>query len=359
MKRIDELDRNMAVVTQLEDTDIQWFDVHDAPFSLHGFTEPQPKGEPFRRLPKDVAEATSDSVAHLAMCTAGGRVRFNTDSPYVAIHAELGDLCRMDHMPFTGIFGFDLYARINDQEQYVGTFRPPVNLENQSGYESKLILPEGAQEMTINFPLYNGIVRLFIGVKEGSRVSAPRPYAHPLPVVYYGSSITQGGCASRPGNSYQAMLTRMLDWDHINLGFSGSALAEDAVVEYMANLEMSAFVSDYDYNAPDAAHLRATHLKLYRAIREKHPDLPILMMSHPKRWNIDEPVERRAVVLDTYNTALSEGDQNVYFIDGETLFDGELADSCTVDNVHPNDLGFYRMARKLQTEFASIAAALE
>ena len=346
MKKIDELDLNMAVTTRLDDPEILWLDPHDAPFVLNGFTEPQPKGEPFRRLPKEVAEATSEGVAALALNTAGGRVRFKTDSPYVAIHAEMANICRMDHMAFTGIYGFDLYQRIDGTETYIGTFRPSVAMEQ--GYESRLMLRgKGTREITINFPLYNGVDRLFIGVKDGSSIAAPREYTHPIPVVYYGSSITQGGCASRPGNSYQAMITRMLDCDHINLGFSGNAKGEEAIVNYMASLQMSVFVCDYDHNAPTVEHLRATHLPLYRAIRKAQPTLPIILVTKPDHQFEEETKIRRQIILETYHTALAEGDKNIAFIDGATLFEGEMADSCTVDTCHPNDLGFYRMSRKI------------
>ena len=355
MKKIDELDLNMAVTTRLDDPEILWQDPHDAPFVLNGFTEPQSKGEPFRRLPKAVAEATSEGVAALALNTAGGRVRFRTDSPYVAIHAEMANICRMDHMAFTGIYGFDLYQRIDENETYIGTFRPSVGMEN--GYESKLMLRgEGAKEITINFPLYNGVDKLFIGVKEGSSIDAPRRYAHPVPVVYYGSSITQGGCASRPGNSYQAMITRALDCDHINLGFSGNAKGEEAIVNYMASLQMSVFVCDYDHNAPTVEHLKNTHLPLYRAIRKAQPNLPIILVTKPDHQFEEETEIRRQIILETYHTALAEGDKNIAFIDGATLFQGEMADSCTVDTCHPNDLGFYRMSRTLSVP---IAAALK
>lgn len=346
MKRIEEIDLNMAVTTCLNDPEVEWLDPHDAPFVLNGFAEPQPKGEPFRRLPKDVAEATNEGVASLALNTAGGRVRFKTDSPYVAVHAEMANICRMDHMAFTGIYGFDLYQHIDENEVYIGTFRPSVAMEH--GFESKLMLHgEGMKEITINFPLYNGVDRLFIGVKEGSEIAAPRQYAHPVPVVYYGSSITQGGCASRPGNSYQAMITRMLDCDHINLGFSGSARAEETIVNYMAGLTMSVFVCDYDHNAPTVEHLKKTHLPLYRAIRKAQPELPIILITKPDHQFEAETEERRKIILNTYNTAIAEGDTHIAFIDGATLFEGEMADSCTVDTCHPNDLGFYRMSRKI------------
>lgn len=352
MKKIDEIDRNMAVATRLEDSDVQWFDVHDAPISLHGFCAPQ-RGEPFRRLPDSVARGTSEDVAVLALHTAGGRARFATDSPWVAIHAEMAGAELMDHMPCTGVFGFDLYARTDGAETYCGTFRPGVGMRH--GYESKLPLPAGTNELTLHFPLYNRVDRLFVGIREGSRLMAARGYSRPLPVVYYGSSITQGGCASRPGNSYQAMISRMLDCDHINLGFSGSAKGEDAIVRYMAGLEMSAFVCDYDHNAPTAEHLRATHGKLFRTIRERQPLLPILLISHPDQRD-PATAERRAIIRETYERALAAGDRHVAFLDGAELFAGPQSDDCTVDGIHPNDLGFYRMARRIAPEIAALLA---
>ena len=132
MKNIEEIDRNMAVCTRVEDADVCWYDVRQEPFSLHGLYRPCAEG-PFRRLPEKVAHATNEGVEQLALNTAGGRVRFATDSPYVAIHAEMSNVCRMEHMAFTGIFGFDLYCRRDGEECFLGTFRPPVDLEG--GYE--------------------------------------------------------------------------------------------------------------------------------------------------------------------------------------------------------------------------------
>ena len=127
------------------------------------------------------------------------------------------------------------------------------------------------------------------------------------------------------------------------------------MVQYLAGLEMSIFVCDYDHNAPDAEYLKKTHLPLYRTIRAKQPELPIIFLSapnillDPKGW---EP--RRNVIRETYQTALAEGDKNVYFIDGAELFDGDDWDSCTVDGTHPNDLGFYRMAMRIKKEIARL-----
>ena len=357
MKNIAELDKNMAVMNRVDDPSVIWRSARENPLRLEGLYDPYAPG-PYRRLPESVAAATSEGVMQLSLNTAGGRVRFKTNSPYVAIHAEMQSVCRMDHMAFTGIFGFDLYVKCEGEWIYKNTFRPPVDLEG--GYESKILLPEGENEVMINFPLYNNVDELKIGLKDGSSLEAPCEYRHKGRVVYYGSSITQGGCASRPGNSYQAIISRMLDCDHINLGFSGNGRGEKAIVDYMARIpDMSVFVSDYDHNAPTPEHLQATHMPLYESIRARNPELPIIFVTRPDidvRVDAPEKIEQtakfRAIVRATYDHARANGDERVAFIDGSTLFDGPMRDSCTVDGCHPNDLGFWRMANVIGAEVA-------
>ena len=134
------------------------------------------------------------------------------------------------------------------------------------------------------------------------------------------------------------------DCDYINLGFSGNAKAEDEIIDYIAELDMSVFVYDYDHNAPEPEHLKRTHFALYEAIRNKNPELPYIMITHPSK-GINEPVNRRKIIMESYLKALDKGDKNVYYIDGDSLFAGYEYDSCTVDGCHPNDLGLYRMAQ--------------
>jgi hypothetical protein len=136
--------------------------------------------------------------------------------------------------------------------------------------------------------------------------------------------------------------------DFVNLGFSGSAKGELSMAEYIAGLDMSLSVYDYDHNAPDVEYLRATHQKMYDRIREKHPTIPYVMISRPDYFpNEKESIARRQVVVDTYHYAIGKGDQNVYYIDGASIFRGPFEDSCTVDGCHPNDLGFSKMAEAI------------
>ena len=338
MSGIEKIDRNFEVKTVLSDG-VYYFNCLEKPFRVYGLISSQ---DGFVRMPQDIADSVNNGVKGLNTNTAGGRVRFVTDSPEIYIRAQMRSIGKMPHFALTGSAGFDLYA----DSVYSGTFVPPFDIKN--GYESCLRLSgKREREITINFPLYSGVVSLEIGLCAGSLLSAPEDYKISCPVVYYGSSITQGGCASRPGNSYQSIISRRLGCDYINLGFSGSARGEDEIAEYIAGLEMSAFVYDYDHNAPTAEHLRSTHARMFGIIRDKNPKLPVIMLSRPHSRLTTEEKTRRDIIMQTYINARAAGDENVYFIDGGGIFNIFGGDSGSVDGCHPNDLGFMCMAHAL------------
>ena len=348
-------DKLMWFSADIKETDAIFHDVRHAPFELYGLykaqTEPQ-----FKRLPDEVGTGISDGIAYLYRNTAGGRVRFATDSPYLILRATMPKVHKFNHMTMVGGAGFDLYVDDPDTKgsQFIHAFKPPVTMTE--GYEDIYRGPADGKlrYYTINFPLYNDVNQVFLGLKEGSSLSAGLPYDREKPIVYYGSSITQGGCASRPGNAYEAMICRRLDRDYLNMGFSGSAKGEPAVAEYLATIPMSLFVCDYDHNAPTVEHLAATHYPFYEIIRAKNPDLPYLMISRHAARPSKDADNRRAVIRASYERARASGDKNVYFLDGSTCFPDEWRDSCTVDTCHPNDLGFYFMARTIGNAIAEI-----
>ncbi|MBR3893735.1 MAG: SGNH/GDSL hydrolase family protein [Clostridia bacterium] len=348
---ISKIDRNFALPGQIERDDVVWYDAAEAPFVIYGATQTNP----YARMPKEIAEKVNAGVAQLYANTAGVRARFCTDSPFVAIRAEWDAWTKFAHMTAVGVCGFDLYAVCDAThcQRYLHTFMPSSS-GSQNGFEGLMPVKGEMSDYVLNFPLYNNVDKLYIGVKEGSRFEAPMEYSNSLPAVFYGSSITQGGCASRPGNCYQNHLSRAFDIDYVNLGFSGSGRGEDTIIEYLAGLEMSAFVSDYDHNSPSPEHLEQTHEKLYRAVREKHPDVPYIMLSRPDYRGREEDDRRRAVIMKTYQNAIAAGDRNVYFVDGASIFAGDASDACTVDGTHPNDLGFYRFFKALQPIFEKI-----
>ncbi len=347
---IGEIDKNLKVETSLEVKDVVFYDSKKAPFDLYGAY----KGEldVFRRMPQAIADSVSRGVASLNHNTAGVRVRFSTDSDYIAIKCVMPSVARFPHMPMTGVSGFDLYETDNGMCTYIKTFVPPKDMTD--GYESIAWLNGGKKKryLEINFPLYNRVNELYIGVREGSYIGQGEKYKFEKPVLYYGSSTTQGGCASKPSNCYQAIISHDLDCDHINLGYSGSALGEKEIADYLGTIDASVFVCDYDANSPNAEHLRNTHLPLYKAYRAKRPDTPIIFVSRVacKNFYTKDLKERRQIILDTYNYARENGDENVAFIDGRTLFTGRYENVYSVDGAHPTDAGFLRMAEVIGRE---------
>ena len=340
---ISEIDKNLKVETTISKDDVVWYDARDSRFRLHGTLDDC--SDCYRRFPEEISSKVSEGVDILAKNTAGMRLRVRTDSPYIAIHVEWDIQCIFSHMPMSGTGGFDLY-RVNEDgsTSFVFMFMPPYPSPN--GYESVIETPFGMHDYIIGFPLYNDVTKLFIGLKEGASVCEPAEYTVKDPVIFYGSSITQGGCASRPGNAYQSMLSRALDFDFINLGFSGCCLAEDVMCEYLAGLKASCFVADYDHNAPNIEHLEKTHFKLYETVRKSNPSIPYVFMTKPDvrsayKGNFDYSLMRRQLILGNFNKAVSLGDNNVYFVDGYALYDEDETDSASVDTCHPNDLGFY------------------
>ena len=336
MTDISSIDSNFKVQTNLNVEDVRFYNALNAPFFVHGVFYENGK---FRRLPENVAKTVSNGVFSLHANTAGGRVRFKSDSPYVAINVKMSDIGKMPHFALTGSAGLDLYAN----NSYVSTFVVPFNVSD--GYESIIYFQsKEMREITINLPLYSSVNDLFIGISDRATLCSPEPYRFEKPIVYYGSSITQGGCASRPGMSYESIVSRRLNADYINLGFSGNAKGEDEIAEYISGLEMSCFVYDYDHNAPTVEHLQNTHARMFERIRKANPDVPIVMMSRPKFHLTKDEKMRLDVIKTTYNNAVKNGDKNVYLIEGEKLM--EMAgNEGTVDNCHPTDLGFASMAK--------------
>jgi len=347
---IAKIDQNMKLETSIDEADVVFCDVRQAPFEVYGLYDYQNQLN-FQRLPDEIAKATNEGVNYLYRNTAGGRVRFCTDSRYVAIHAEMPSVGHMDHMAMTGSSAFDLYLDDPESEETVfySSFRPSFGFND--GYERKVTFPDRRMRyITINFPSYSHVTNLYIGLQQDATLGGGMKYKNVLPVVYYGSSITQGGCSSRPGNAYQNVISQRMNMDFINLGFSGSGKGEDVIVDYMATLQMSAFVSDYDHNAPTVEHLQATHCKLYQKIRAAHPDIPYIMVSRPNFNHFTDDERRRDVIVDTFRYARENGDRNVYYIDGESMFRGPYANMCTVDGCHPTDVGFALMADSIGYE---------
>lgn len=315
----------------------------ESPIEICGIEVIDFENKNYWRLPDEETMLVSDYVRERSKTAGGGRVRFRTNAKELTLKMELHTLGVDPCMAVCASGGADVLLGSGINSRYAGLINP-WTYENKAP-ELKLKLDGSMQQVTINLPRNEKIAGVWISVEDEAEVLAPLPYSRPGKICFYGSSITEGGCCSRPGNAYTAVAARWLDTDYVNYGFSGNAKGEDAMADIICKRDFTAFIYDYDHNAPDAAHLEETHERFFKRIREAHPDMPVIMMSKPDfDSNPDIATARREVIRRTYTNAIAAGDRNVYFLDGETFFGALGRDMCTVDGCHPNDLGFYRMA---------------
>lgn len=370
---IGKFDRKMAPEAKAPESagepELEWHLPHAEPLRLAGFAWFEQDGL-YRRMPKAPAEPLPDAVDGLAHCTAGGQTAFRTDSPVVAVRVKLRAPANMDHMPATGQCGFDAYLQMQSEDgaparqRFVGVAR--FKTKDQE-YTAKLFTapeddeaaaPNGLRAFTLNFPLYQGVDEVHVGLAKGARVEAPAPWALPRPVVVYGTSITQGGCAARPGMAYTNILSRMLNVEFVNLGFSGSGKGEPEVARTIASIpDPQMLVLDYEANAMGTEKYGASLPVFVEILRAKHPTVPLLIVSRiqltsqqisaAKRADAEA---RRAFQQGLVDKRRAAGDRAIEFFDGLTLL-GDDWDECTVDGSHPTDLGFARMAYGLEPAF--------
>lgn len=322
---------------------LRFYDPRLEPFSIYGL-QGYEDGQPFRRMPWQIAHAVSRDVYSRHSQTSGGRVRFATDSDRITLDVRFPALEDRPMLTLHANSGFDLYIEENGKEVFYRGYEPAIDAVD--GYSCQVKLPNRKmRNITLYFPLYQDVSDLVIGLQEDAVVAAAPGYAIKKPLLFYGSSVTQGASASRPGMSFTAQIARRLNADFINLGFASSCLAEDTMLDYLATVKSSVYILDYDHNSPNAVYLEKTHYKAYKTYRDANPDTPIVLTTRPACYP-DEPevVARRVVVMATYTRALAEGDTRVYFVDGSSFFAVEDREDCTIDCTHPNDLGHYRMA---------------
>lgn len=337
--------------------DVLWHSPADAPFQVSGlawFTQERR----FRRFPVDPPYPLPEAVDYLANNPAGGQVRFRTDSRRVTVNVRLSGPAGMVHMPATGQCGIDCYVGDSGRYRFVGVTKYDVA---QAEYECLLLEAPTAsmREIVLNLPLYQGVDDLRIGLDPRATILPPPPYAKSSPLIVYGTSNTQGGCASRPGMLWTNILSRRLNREIINLGFSGSGKGEPDVARNIARIpNAGGFTLDYEGNA-GSQRLRETLLDFIAILRQAHPLAPILVLSVTpftreiyRQDLLEMRRQDRAFQRETVETLRRQGDHRIFFQDGFGL----LGEDCegTVDGVHPTDLGFLRQADALEPVFRDI-----
>ena len=354
----ERLDPNMTL--KKADADgILWFDPRDEPFGLTGF-EWIKEDTVFRRLPVHPDWEIREAVDQLANHTAGGQIRFRSDSKKILLRVELREISGMYHMPATGQSGFDLYVKDGAVQRYTKTTRFPADTIR---YQVELFNTDDKQlrDFTLNFPLYNGVNSVLVGIEDQSVLNAPPPFSHLGKIVIYGTSITQGGCVARPGMAYSNILSRKLDVQFVNLGFSGNGRGEPALAHLINQISGTSFIIlDYEANAGET--IFNTLNPFVTILRETHPETPILIMSMTRYASapVGSPADKTLMSRRDFQRNLVEekkiaGDKNIYFLDGSMVL-GDDYDECTVDGTHPTDLGSARIADALLSAIEDIMA---
>jgi len=344
-----KLDANMAL-KKVDGDGISWFDPKLAPFDLVGF-EWFEKDSIFRRLPLNPDWEIRPAVDKLANHTAGGQIRFKTNSKRVLVKVVLRQKSGMYHMPATGQSGFDLYMRSSNGHRYLKTTQFPhdtiqYQVKLYSATENKM------HGFILNFPLYNGVKSVLIGLDEGALLEPPLKFKVQGRIVIYGTSITQGGCVSRPGMLFSNILSRKLDAEFVNLGFSGNGRGEPELARLINQILDTKFII-LDYEANTSHTIKNSLAKFVDVLREKQPETPILIVSKIRYAREPEGSSNYKLLISNRNFQKElveerklKGDKNIYFLDGSTIL-GEDYLECTVDGVHPSDLGSYRIASAL------------
>ena len=319
------------------------FSYRDKPIAVHGVPFFEKTGK-LERLPEEVRKAVP-SLDGLGRRCPGARICFRTNSAKIHLKMTFKTLSWDIGMSIFDCQSANVMIGDRKSARFAG-------LLHADDYETMVCEREfekssEMEDVTIWLPRNEEIADFTISVEDDALVETPTPYKYP-PMLYYGSSITEGGCCCRVTNAYNAIISQHLDIDYYNLGFSGGAKGELEIADYINTIPMSIFVYDYDHNAPNVEHLENTHEVFFKRIREKNPELPVVILTKPDFDYDPQGAERRAVIYKTYENAVNSGDNNVYFIDGQTFFGDKDRHFCTCDCCHPNDLGFYRMAEKIE-----------
>ncbi|MDR2706362.1 MAG: SGNH/GDSL hydrolase family protein [Planctomycetaceae bacterium] len=325
---------------------IAWYDAAQWSCEGRGWND---TSTPFTRLPERAKEHVTAAVWNLSQCSAGLIIRFKTNASKIQVRHQVAGNLSMPHMTTVGSSGLDLYARDNNGHwRWAGSSKPTAKK-----YEETILqgVSSEMRDYALYLPLYNTTTALSLGVSENNVFEAITP-SEKKPVFYYGTSITHGCSASRPGMTVPAILGRQFDRPVINFGFSGNAKMEHDLAKIISEVDASAFIFDCLPNmSPQQVQERAE--TFIREVCNSHPNTPIILVEDRTFTNAwlkpDEQKlhsERRKFLRQTYEKLTTEGMKNLIYVEGQHLLGDD--DEGTIDSSHPTDLGMVRMANILQ-----------
>lgn len=323
-----------------------WYDIQLLPIEGQGWSETKAV---YDRLPAKAEPKVRSAVWNLSRHSAGIAVRFTTDATEIAVRWTLtSPNLAMPHMAATGVSGVDLYVRDDEGRWRWLACGSPTSKTNAATLVSGI--PAGTRTYMLYLPLYNGVSSVEIGLPKASMLAPPpaRPASHQKPLVFYGTSITHGACASRPGMPHPAILGRRFERPVINLGFSGNGRMEMEVAELMAEIAAAVYILDCLPNIGADVVLARTK-PCVAILRKAHPETPIVLVedrSYADAFLVTSKRERnrtsRAALRKVFDELKAAGDDNLYYLEGKHLLGDD--NEATVDSSHPTDLGFVRQA---------------
>lgn len=341
-----------------DEPDLQWIDIRTLDVEGQGWKDTK---APFDRLPATAESIVRPPVWNLSRHSAGLAVRFLSDATALQARWTLtSPNLAMTHMPATGVSGVDLYVKAEDGKWRWLAIGQPTAKSTTARLAAGI--PSGKREYLLYLPLYNGVTSVEIGVpKSATLVKAPAYQAgHEKPIVFYGTSITQGGCASRPGMVHTAILGRWLDRPVINLGFSGNGRMEPEMATLFAELDPAVFVLDC---LPNMSHKEVSERvePFVQTLRKSRPSTPILLIEDRSYSNSfllpatrDRNDKSRQALKAAYQNLQKAGVMNLHYLEGEHLLGAD--NEGTVDSSHPTDLGFFRQAEAFAKVLRQILA---
>ena len=345
---IAKYDKNMAVPTVVTNG-LKWIDGRNLPIEGRAFDDVE---HYYDRLPSNVTAKVNGGVRSMKHHTAGMQFRFATNSKKINFKwVPYNSRLSMDHMPSTGVSGIDVYRRLPD-----GTWRYVKTGRISSAKGGGLDIPwTPGDACLVNLPLYNGVKSFSVGIDKDATITAAPPHRGPTakPVVFYGTSITHGGCCSRPGLAFVNIVGRALDVPVVNLGFSGSGVMEYEMSEHLARIDAGCYVLDCLWNMgsknPDGIaknrpgrNVEENYEPFIRNLRAKRPGVPIVMAEMCYVYG-NEPNAKDRYMRALYEKLVKEGWKNLVYLPKEKMFAGD--GEGTVDGCHPNDLGMMSMAK--------------
>lgn len=299
-----------------------------------------------QRFPDRLKTEMPPKVWRLAQCPAGVRLRFRTDSVGLGITATTGTY-KLAPSPPTALIGMDVYV----DGRYLGSALPDDKAVLKK--EWALGVAPVMRDVEVYLPIGGGVVMQELVIDARAKLEAAKPYALEKPIVYYGSSITQGAQASNPGVTFPCLLGRWLDIDFINLGFAGNGLGEPALARAVAEIPAAVYVIDYWANPPPQVYAK-TFPEFIAIIRAKHPDTPIVVTG--PYYNPSESfgsrmgqyqIEKRKLIPQLVEAKQKAGDKNIHYVDGFDLISPDQADALS-DARHANSYGMFLYARGLE-----------